>query len=217
MSLWIPRKVHLFTLKLFVHCKKSLVVNFHCTFFCFKILVSILKFHCKSKAILVLGFVSVNGREGRSLRIFPKFGNPRGDKPALIPTLREIHSSIVNLMWFTKNEEVALDLQIKTDKYPWLWQAHFLMSLRITHKCTSASFSDRMKHNHKHLAENRSWEMNCQILWIGEIGKSFIYCFASHIFWINNFGFFSYPFCDIQWKRSKNSSHEEEKKSTKQK
>ena len=140
MSLWIPRKVHLFTLKLFVHCKKSLVVNFHCTFFCFKILVSILKFHCKSKAILVLGFVSVNGREGRSLRIFPEFGNPREDKPALIPTLREIHSSIVNLMWFTKNEEVALDLQIKTDKYPWLWQAHFLMSLRITHKCISASF-----------------------------------------------------------------------------
>ena len=60
----------------------------------------------------------MNEGEGRSLRIFPEFGNPRGDKPALIPTLREIHSSIVNLMWFTKNEEVALDLQIKTDKYP---------------------------------------------------------------------------------------------------
>ena len=122
-----------------------------CTFFCFKILVSIWKFHCKSKAILVLGFVSVNEREGRSLRIFPEFGNPRGDKPALIPTLREIHSSIVNLMWFTKNEEVALDLQIKTDKYPWLWQAHFLMSLRITYLQMQLLLWDRMKHIHDSL------------------------------------------------------------------
>ena len=159
MSLWIPKKVHLFTLKLFVHCKKSLVVNFHCTFFCFKILVSIWKFHCKSKAILVLGFVSVNGREGRSLSIFLEFGNPRGDKPALIPTLREIHSSIVNLMWFylewrscswftNKNRQIPLTLTSPL--------SHVSENYSQMHSSLQLLFWDKMKYNHKHLAENRS-------------------------------------------------------------